>query len=391
MIFLFFISYLNQIFNFNVNKKYFIHLQKSFYNNINIEKMKNEYYALGLMSGTSLDGLDLALCHFVKTTKWNYKVIAAATIEYPEYLRAKLDKSIELSAYEFVKLDVDLGKFTGEQINAFLATQSISPDFIASHGHTTFHQPQIGLTSQIGSGATIAAYTEITTVCDFRTTDVALGGQGAPLVPIGDELLFEQYDACLNLGGISNISFRLNGIRTAFDVSPCNMALNYLANKINLPYDKDGENARKGNINTNLLNILNNIDFYKKEGAKSLGKEWFDAVFQPYIDSAEISVYDTLRTVTEHIAMQLETVLHKQNIKTLLVTGGGARNVFLIERLNAAKTRKIIIPDSQTIDFKEAIIFAFLGVLRMRGEINCLRAVTGAKTDSCGGCIYLGK
>jgi anhydro-N-acetylmuramic acid kinase len=169
------------------------------------------------------------------------------------------------------------------------------------------------------------------------------------------------------------------------------MALNYLANKINMPYDRNGENARKGNVNINLLNELNNIDFYKKTGAKSLGKEWFDTVFLPYIDAAEISIYDKLRTVTEHISRQLEIILHKQNIETVLVTGGGARNVFLIECLNAAKNRKIIIPDSQTIDFKEAIIFAFLGVLRMRGEINCLRAVTGAKTDSCGGCIYLGK
>ncbi|MDR1348039.1 MAG: anhydro-N-acetylmuramic acid kinase [Prevotellaceae bacterium] len=353
--------------------------------------MKNEYYALGLMSGTSLDGLDLALCHFVKALKWNYKVVAAATVEYPEDLRAKLDESIELSAYEFVKLDVDLGKFIGEKINDFLATQSIKPDFIASHGHTTFHQPQNGFTSQIGNGAAIAANTGITTICDFRTTDVALCGQGAPLVPIGDELLFDQYDACLNLGGISNISFRMHGIRTAFDISPCNMALNYLANKMNMPYDNNGENARKGNINAGLLNMLDNIDFYKKTGAKSLGKEWFDTVFQPCVDSAEISIYDKLRTVTEHIASQIETVLDKQSIETVLVTGGGARNVFLIECLSAAKNRKIIIPDSQTIDFKEAIIFAFLGVLRMRGEANCLRAVTGAKTDSCGGCIYWGK
>ncbi|MDR2126317.1 MAG: anhydro-N-acetylmuramic acid kinase [Prevotellaceae bacterium] len=353
--------------------------------------MKNEYYALGLMSGTSLDGLDMALCNFVKTDRWNYKVIAAATVEYPDNLRKRLGKSIELSAYEFVCLDVDLGKFIAEQVNAFLETQNIKPDFIASHGHTTFHQPQTGLTSQIGSGATIAAHTGITTVCDFRTTDVALGGQGAPLVPVGDELLFERYDACLNLGGISNVSFREHGRRVAFDISPCNMALNYLANQINLHYDKDGENARKGNIDANLLNELNNIDFYKKTGAKSLGKEWFDTVFQPCMDISESSVYDKLRTVVEHISMQLNKALNGKNIETILVTGGGARNVFLIERFNAAAKRKIIIPDSQTIDFKEAIIFAFLGVLRMRGEINCLRAVTGAKIDNCGGCIYSGK
>jgi anhydro-N-acetylmuramic acid kinase len=340
------------------------------------------------MSGTSLDGLDLALCHFTKTERWNYKVIAAATVEYTENLRQKLAKAIELSAYEFVKLDVDLGKYIAEKINEFLSTQNIKPEFIASHGHTTFHQPQIGLTSQIGNGATIAANTGITTVCDFRTTDVALGGQGAPLVPIGDELLFGHYDACLNLGGISNISFRQNARRVAFDISPCNMALNYLANQLNLPYDKDGENARKGNVDTNLMNKLNDIDFYKKTGAKSLGKEWFDTIFQPLLDSAEISVCDKLRTVNEHITMQINNILHCENIKTMLVTGGGARNIFLIEQLNSLYKGKIIIPDSETIDFKEAIIFAFLGVLRIREEINCLQAVTGAVTDNCGGGVY---
>jgi len=351
--------------------------------------MKNEYYALGLMSGTSLDGLDLALCHFVKTDRWDCKVIAATTMEYTENLRNRLACAIELSAYEFMKLDVDLGRDIAEKINAFLSTQSVKPDFIASHGHTTFHQPEIGLTSQIGSGATIAAHTKITTVCDFRTTDVALGGQGAPLVPIGDELLFGHYDACLNLGGISNISFRRDGKRVAFDISPCNMALNYLAGKLNLAYDKDGENARKGKVDADFLNKLNNIDYYKKTGAKSLGKEWFDTVFQPYLDASDISVIDKLRTVTEHIAEQLAQASHCENNETMLVTGGGARNVFLIERLSEVGKRKIIVPDTQTIDFKEAIIFAFLGVLRMCGEINCLKAVTGARVDNCGGCIYV--
>ena len=322
--------------------------------------MKNEYYALGLMSGTSLDGLDLALCHFVKTDAWNYKVIAATTVEYTDDLREKLANALTFSAYEFAILDVELGRYIAAKVNAFLATQNVIPDFIASHGHTTFHQPQAGLTVQIGSGAVIAAQTGITTVCDFRTTDVALGGQGAPLVPIGDELLFSDYDACLNLGGISNISFNKDGKRLAFDISPCNMALNYLANKLNLKYDKNGENARKGNIDTALLNELNDIDYYKKTGAKSLGKEWFDTVFLPYLEKSEISVYDKLRTVTEHIAIQLHKVLHFSHRATILVTGGGARNVFLIERFTEISQQKIIIPDTETIDFKEAIIFAFL-------------------------------
>lgn len=352
---------------------------------------KTSYYVLGTMSGTSLDGLDLALCHFTRhLSGWQYTVLAVTTCPYTDDLRERLAKAIELSAYEFAKLDVELACSMAEAINTFLAGQEVRPDFIASHGHTTFHQPAIGLTSQIGSGAVLAAHTGITTVCDFRTVDVALGGQGAPLVPIGDELLFGKYDACLNLGGFSNISFRQNGCRVAFDISPCNMALNYLAEKLNLAYDRDGEVARKGQINHSLLDELNNLDFYRQTGAKSLGKEWFDKAFRPLLDASDISVVDKLRTLTEHIAMQLAYASNGGRGETMLVTGGGARNLFLIERLREIGSKQIIIPDLQTVDFKEAIIFAFLGVLRICGEVNCLRDVTGARTDNCGGAVYQG-
>ena len=353
--------------------------------------MKSHYYVLGLMSGSSLDGLDLALCHFEKTPgRWEYDVVAAQTFPYHDALRSQLAKAIELPAYEFVKLDVALGSFFADTVLAFLSGQPVKPDFIASHGHTTFHQPAIGLTSQIGSGAVIASRTGITTICDFRTTDVALGGQGAPLVPIGDELLFGHYDACLNLGGFSNISFRQDGRRVAFDISPCNMALNYLANQLGKAYDEDGEIARSGTMDQALFDRLNNLDFYRITGAKSLGKEWFDAVFRPCLDQSELPVADQLRTVTEHIAFRLAQSSDGKRGETMLVTGGGARNVFLIERLRTIGAKDIVIPDEQTIDFKEAIIFAFLGVLRMRGEVNCLSAVTGARKDSCGGTVYLG-
>jgi len=352
--------------------------------------MRTRYYVLGLMSGTSLDGLDLALCLFEKTAdRWEYEVIAAQTFPYPDALRLQLAKAIEMSAYEFVKLDVELGEVIAGTIHTFLSGQPVKPDFIASHGHTIFHQPAIGLTSQIGSGAVIASHTGITTVCDFRTSDVALGGQGAPLVPIGDELLFDQYDACLNLGGFSNISFRQDGRRVAFDVSPCNMALNYFANQLGMDYDKDGETARSGKVEQSLFEQLNSLDFYRIKSAKSLGKEWFDSVFRPCLDKTDISVVDKLRTLTEHIAFQVAQSSAGNRDEIMLVTGGGARNLFLIECLRAIGTKEIVIPDEQTIDFKEAIIFAFLGVLRMRGEINCLSAVTGASRDCCGGAVYL--
>jgi anhydro-N-acetylmuramic acid kinase len=352
--------------------------------------MEYIYNVLGLMSGTSLDGLDMALCRFEKTSEhWEYEVIAAETHPYSDELQSRLSEATTLSAYDFAKLDVELATTMAAAIRTFLAKQTVRPDFLASHGHTTFHQPALGITSQIGNGAILASHTGITTVCDFRTRDVALGGQGAPLVPVGDELLFGRYDACLNLGGFSNISFRHAGRRVAFDISPCNMALNYLAGRLGMPYDSDGETARSGKVDKMLLNTLNALDFYRRRGAKSLGKEWFDAVFRPCLDAAILSVPDKLRTLTEHIAVQLADASRGNEGETMLVTGGGARNAFLIERLRKLGNRTVVIPDTQTIDFKEAIIFAFLGVLRMRGETNCLRNVTGARTDNCGGAVYL--
>ncbi|MDR1601889.1 MAG: anhydro-N-acetylmuramic acid kinase [Tannerella sp.] len=352
--------------------------------------MKNEYNVLGLMSGTSLDGLDMALCRFEKLPeRWMYEVIAAETHPYSGELQSRLAKATDIPAYDFVKLDVELAAMMAAAVRAFLAKQTVRPDFLASHGHTTFHQPALGVTSQIGNGATLASHTGITTVCDFRTRDVALGGQGAPLVPIGDELLFGHYDACLNLGGFSNISFRRAGRRVAFDVSPCNMALNFLARQLDMSFDRDGETARSGRVDRRLVEALNALDFYHRRGAKSLGREWFDAVFRPCLEAAPLSVPDKLRTLTEHIAVQIARASDGTAGETMLVTGGGARNVFLTERLRELGSRTVVIPDMQTVDFKEAIIFAFLGVLRMRGETNCLRDVTGADADSCAGAVYL--
>jgi anhydro-N-acetylmuramic acid kinase len=343
------------------------------------------------MSGTSLDGLDLALCRFEQQAdgRWTYRVTAAQSFPYDAALRARLANAISLTAADYALLNVELGESMAATIRTFLDTQDTVPDFIASHGHTVFHRPSLGLTTQIGSGAVIAAHTGITTVCDFRSSDVALGGQGAPLVPIGDELLFGHYDACLNLGGFSNISFRKDGRRIAFDVSPCNMALNYLANRLGFEYDRDGDTARQGTVNLTLLERLNQLEYYQLEGAKSLGKEWFDAVFRPCLDASVLPLADRLRTLTEHIAIQLARASAGRPGETMLTTGGGARNLFLIERLRAIGTKEVVIPDAQTVDFKEAIIFAFLGVLRMRGETNCLCAVTGASRDNCGGAIYI--
>ncbi|MCQ2283934.1 MAG: anhydro-N-acetylmuramic acid kinase [Bacteroidales bacterium] len=346
---------------------------------------------IGIMSGTSLDGIDLAWCDFNKTDSgWAHTVRKATTIPYEPSFKEQLKHATELSAYEYARLDVALGELIAEKIKQWIG-QDIKPEFIASHGHTVFHQPHLGLTTQIGSGAVIASRTGITTVCDFRTSDVALHGQGAPLVPIGDELLFGQYGACLNLGGFSNISFKRGDQRIAFDISPCNMALNHLSTKMGLAYDKDGEIARSGKIIGTLFDQLNQIKYYHTEPPKSLGKEWFEAEMLPLLEQTVLvhSIPDCIRTVVEHIAFQIAKCL-PPNTHNLLITGGGAHHQFLIEQIQKQTSIPIIVPDDLTIDYKEAIVFAFLGMLRLNNLENCLQSVTGAIRNCCGGAVYNG-
>lgn len=346
-------------------------------------------HIIGLMSGTSLDGLDVALVDIAEINKnIQYQLIVAETIPYSKEWKERLSTLDTASAYEYALANVQLGHYFGKCVNSFISKHNFKADIIASHGHTVFHQPDLLLTTQIADGEAIAAETHLPVVSNFRTLDVALGGQGAPLVPIGDRLLFGQYDACLNLGGIANISFEENGKRIAYDICPCNMALNLLAQKINLEYDKDGMNAKKGSINDVLFNQLNSLDYYKQNGPKSLGKEWFLEYFQPLIDGS-LPTEDYLRTCVEHIATQIANVITKNNIKSILITGGGALNKFLIERLEqmVQSKCKIVIPDSQIISYKEAIVFALLGYLRVTSQTNTLASVTGARVDSIGGTI----
>lgn len=349
------------------------------------------YTALGLMSGTSLDGLDMVLCRFYnEESYWRYRVVKSRTIHYDKQLRERLASADKLSGFELMRLDYDFAAYMAEACQRFLKNAPCKPLLIASHGHTVFHQPSLGFTTQIGSGSVLSAQTGIPVVCDFRSVDVALNGQGAPLVPVGDKFLFPQYDACLNLGGFCNISFDCQQERCAFDIAPCNMLLNLLAQKASLFYDQDGMLAREGTVLSSLLERLNAVAYYQKQGAKSLGKEWFEKEILPIIDKEPVPVGDLLRTSVEHIAIQIAKVLRDNELHTVLVTGGGAKNKFLIERLQSlAPDAKIIVPNSVIIDFKEAIIFAFLGILRWEKQINCLRSVTGAEHDNCGGAVYL--
>lgn len=344
------------------------------------------------MSGTSLDGLDIAYCSFIDLgKKWNFDVLQTKTIKYPKNLAEKLANAPNLNALDFWKLHVAFGNFCGKEVKKFIQKHNCKPQLIASHGHTVFHQPQNGFTCQIGDGAQIAATTGVNTICDFRSIDVALNGQGAPLVPIGDKLLFGNYEACLNIGGIANISFQQKNKTLAFDICPANIVFNYFANKLGKDYDKGGAIAKAGQVDNKTLKQLNALSYYKIKGQRSLGREAIEKNVFPILEQSGLSLEDKMTTATEHSAFQIASTLTKNKIKKMLITGGGAYNTFLIERIQAQTKCKLIIPDKTTIEFKEAILFAFLGILRHTEQINCLSSVTGANRDNVGGAIYLGK
>ncbi len=351
------------------------------------------YTVTGLMSGTSGDGLDLALCRFSKTTRWSYEILAAETATFPSELEGELMNSHLLSAVDLAVLDVSFGKWMGDQVNAFRAKTQIKPDSICSHGHTVFHQPSKGLSLQIGNGWALHHRTGLKVINDFRMLDVQFGGQGAPLVPIGDQLLFSDQDFCINLGGIANISMTHKSRRIAFDTCPFNLLLNEQAKKLGKNYDDQGKWASVGNCDEALLNALNDLPFYQNTASKSLGREDLERDFIPLIENSGLDPKSILATLVRHYAFQIGKVIRtystSQSPKVLL-TGGGAYHTFFIEELTRELDGKILLypADRQLIEFKEALIFGFLGVLRLEGQDNCLRSVTGASQDSCGGMIF---
>lgn len=352
--------------------------------------MSASYKVIGLMSGTSLDGLDIVYCEFTLSgNTWTYTIHAAETIRYRANWKKKLGGAHKLSGEQLCDLDRSFGRFIGEQVREFIGRVKVKKvNLLASHGHTVFHQPEKGFTLQIGSGAAIAATTGILTVCDFRSGDVALGGQGAPLVPIGDKLLFAEFHACLNIGGIANISFERNRKRVAFDVCPANLVFNHFAQKKRLAYDTGGKLASTGRVNWSVLNRLNTLPFYGSFGSKSLGREWIGKYVLEALEKKKMRAEDALATASEHAAIQLARAFHHFKIKNALLTGGGTYNTDLLNRVKAYSDTDLLIPGDLTIQFKEALIFALLGVLRVRGEVNCLKEVTGASRDSVGGAVY---
>ena len=350
----------------------------------------NSYYAIGLMSGTSLDGLDISYSKFIKSAdRWSFELISSKAISYSQDLKIKLKSTVDMSALEITKFDVELGQYFARELETFISEEKITEiDVIGSHGHTVFHQPENGFTLQIGNASWIHEVINRTVVADFRSQDVVMGGQGAPLVPIGDRLLFSEYDFRINLGGFANISFEDNGKTIAYDICAVNTILNVYANKLGFEYDDKGKISKKGKIIQELYDQLEQIEYYKQSPPKSLGVEWNEAVLFPLLQKYDGSkVEDIMHTYTLHVAKQISDSLAGNNTKAL-ISGGGAFNDYLIELIKTQTDSDIIIENKGITDFKEAIIFSFLAVLKIRNEVNCLSEVTGAKEDHSSGLIY---
>ena len=353
--------------------------------------MQKEYiYVVGLMSGTSLDGLDVVYVKFCKNKYADFEIIFSETYSYSSIWKQNLKEAITFSKETVDELNTNYGIFLGEKVNEFIKKYQIQElDFVSSHGHTVFHQPEKGITLQIGDGQEIANITNRKVVCDFRTQDVALGGQGAPLVPIGDELLFGEYDYCLNLGGFANVSYKEEEKRIAFDICPVNIVLNTYAQQLGVDYDDKGRLASEGKFLLQLGEELESLNFYKKKPPKSLGLEWVQKEIFPRLESSKRNPKDLLRTFTMHAGRRIAKVFPK-NAK-VLVTGGGVFNDYLLQRMKYHKKIDFIIPDKKLVEFKEALIFAFLGVLKVDNQVNCLSSVTGAKRDHSSGQIFYPK
>lgn len=352
--------------------------------------LNNQYKIIGVMSGTSLDGIDLAYIIFNFTDHWNFKIEISTTIAYSKEWTHILQNLVSNTSNSLKEIDSNYTKHLAKVILDFIKKNNIHDiDAICSHGHTALHQPEKGVTYQIGNLKELATLTNTKVVCDFRVQDVALGGQGAPLVPIGDKLLFSKYHYCVNLGGFANISFEENNQRIAFDICPVNIVLNHYVQKLGVEFDDQGKLAATGNINTQLLEQLNTLDFYKEPYPKSLGLEWVKKEVFPLIDAFSIAIKDILKTFVAHIAIQIANEINKKENATVLLTGGGAFNTYLINQIKNRTNNKVIIPSTEIINYKEALIFGLLGVLKLREEVNCLSSVTGASKNHSSGKIYL--
>ncbi len=351
--------------------------------------LKDSYHVIGVMSGTSLDGIDLAELYFQvnDNEEWSFKIISSITVNYPSKWKKSLQEAFYYSAEKMVLFNEQYTKYLGRVISEFIKTNAIENlDAICSHGHTIWHQPKKGLTLQIGNLPSLSKIIKQTIVCDFRVQDVQLGGNGAPLVPVGDRFLFAEYDYCLNLGGFANISFEKGNKRIAYDVCPVNIVMNHYAELIGKPYDEGGKFAASGELNKELLNKLNDLEYYSKKPPKSLGMEWVQKDIIPILNNSRLNSKDILHTFVEHVAIQIAAQFTKG--PSVLITGGGVFNEYLINRLKYYTDCTIVIPSKNIVEYKEALIFGLLGVLKLRNSINCLSSVTGAKRDHSSGTVF---
>jgi anhydro-N-acetylmuramic acid kinase len=355
------------------------------------------------MSGSSLDGLDIVFAELHENAgSWSYEIKAADCYEYDEQWKKKLQEARSLSALDYQLLHTEYGHFLGKEVNRFIEENGLSYQvgLIGSHGHTTFHVPSKKMTAQLGDGAAIAAETGLPVVSDLRALDLAFGGQGAPIVPIGEKLLLKDYSIYLNLGGIANISFNLQDNYVAFDICPANKVLNMLSQLVHKEYDAGGEMASLGNVNTNLLQKLNEFGYYHQPYPKSLANEFGTEEVYPLVRSFGLTHNDSLRTYVQHIVQQTGNAIRNSkkelqgdNFK-MLVTGGGAFNSFMIESLREElKTLnvEVIVPEDNLVKYKEALVMALIAVLRWRQEYNVLLSVTGAERSSIGGALWNGQ
>lgn len=362
------------------------------------------YRVIGLMSGSSLDGLDIVFTELEENRgAWNYNILAADCYAYNDEWKQKLVNAKSSTALDYCLLHTAYGKYLADCVNRFIGENNLHHrvQLIASHGHTVFHDPANGTTTQLGCGATLAALTGINVVSDLRIMDVALGGQGAPIVPMGEKLLFPGYDFYLNIGGIANLSYQQQNNFIAFDVCPANRILNMFAQEAGKEFDEDGNMASSGNLNEALLEKLNALDYYQQAAPKSLSNNFGTDILFPIIKSFDINTADALNTFTEHVAYQLKqsaTALiangPAQQSYKLLVTGGGAFNKFLIEKIKenlAPLNIETIVGENNIVQYKEALVMALLGILRWREENTVLASVTGASRSSIGGAVWIGQ
>lgn len=358
------------------------------------------YKVIGLMSGSSLDGLDIAYVQLDEVRgQWSFEILKAECVPYSEEWAARLRTASDKHVSDFLRLHTAYGRYIGEQVNGFIARHDLEHKvhFIASHGHTVFHDPASGTTCQVGDGATIAAVTALPVISDLRAVDVALGGQGAPIVPVGDKMLFGDYDYLLNIGGIANITLQTEAEQTAFDICAANQVLNGLAELAGKAMDEGGAMAAGGKLLPEVLDTLNSHPYYKQPAPKSLSNEAAkEMVFPALLESAH-SIADLLHTAVRLVVDQVMAAVQrypsgKENA-TMLVTGGGAFNTYLAGELTrrlAAQGITVVVPDTNVIKYKEALVMALIGTLRWREEVNVFSSVTGASRDSVGGALWLG-